>query len=102
MWVYHNDLHPILALVHAGYAVLAYDQSGNGSRETEAGPFYDRYPHWSQMGRMVEDARAAVDALSKEPLVDASRISLFGYSIGGTVGLYAGGARPARLRRGLD
>ena len=21
MWVYHNDLHPILALVRAGYAV---------------------------------------------------------------------------------
>ena len=58
MWVYHNDLHPILALVKAGYAVLAYDQSGFGSRMSETGPFYDRYPHWSQMGRMVEDARA--------------------------------------------
>jgi len=30
MWVYHFDMHPILALVHAGYAVLAYDQSGFG------------------------------------------------------------------------
>src|SRR5688572_6834835 len=46
MWVYHNDLHPILALVRAGYAVLAYDQSGFGSRQAESGPFYDRYPHW--------------------------------------------------------
>jgi pimeloyl-ACP methyl ester carboxylesterase len=89
MWVYHNDLHPILALVRAGYAVLAYDQIGNGSRETEAGPFYARYPHWSEMGRMVEDARAGVDALSKESMVDASRIYAFGYSIGGAVGLYA-------------
>ena len=60
MWVYHNDLHPILALVRAGYAVLAFDQSGFGSRMSESGPFYDRYPHWSQMGRMVEDARAAL------------------------------------------
>ena len=59
MWVYPNDLHPILALVKAGYAVLAFDQSGFGSRMSETGPFYDRYPHWSQMGRMVEDARAA-------------------------------------------
>ena len=41
MWVYHSDLHPILALVHAGYAVLAYDQSGFGSRLSETGPFYD-------------------------------------------------------------
>ena len=89
MWVYHSDLHPILALVRAGYAVLAYDQTGNGSREMEAGQFYARYPHWSQTGRMVEDARAGVDVLSKDPIVDASRIYVFGYSIGGTVGLYA-------------
>ncbi len=88
MWVYHNDLHPILALVHAGYAVLAYDQSGFGSRMSESGPFYDRYPHWSQMGRMVEDARAAIDALQKDALVDPQRIFLFGYSLGGTVGIY--------------
>jgi pimeloyl-ACP methyl ester carboxylesterase len=69
MWVYHNDLHPILALVRAGYAVLAFDQSGFGSRMSESGPFYDRYPHWSQMGRMVEDARAGIDALQKDSLV---------------------------------
>jgi pimeloyl-ACP methyl ester carboxylesterase len=88
MWVYHNDLHPILALVRAGYAVLAYDQSGFGSRMNELGPFYDRYPHWSHMGRMVEDARAAIDALEKDSLVDPQRIYLFGYSVGGTVGIY--------------
>jgi dienelactone hydrolase len=88
MWVYHNDLHPILALVRAGYAVLAYDQSGFGSRMGEAGPFYDRYPRWSQMGRMVEDARAAIDTLEKDSLVDPQRIYLYGYSMGGAVGLY--------------
>jgi len=88
MWVYHSDLHPILALVRAGYAVLAYDQGGFGSRMSETAPFYDRYPHWSQMGRMVEDARAAIDALQKDSLVDPRRIYLFGYSMGGTVGLY--------------
>ena len=88
MWVYHNDLHPILALVKAGYAVLAFDQSGFGSRMSETGPFYDRYPHWSQMGRMVEDTRAAIDALQKDNMVDPERIYLFGYSLGGMVGLY--------------
>jgi pimeloyl-ACP methyl ester carboxylesterase len=88
MWVYRTDLHPILALVQAGYAVLAYDQSGFGSRMNEAAPFYDRAPHWSQMGRLVEDARAAVDALQKDTLVDPQHIYLFGYSLGGTVGLY--------------
>jgi dienelactone hydrolase len=88
MWVYHEDLHPILALVRAGYAVLAYDQSGFGSRLSETGPFYDRYPKWSHMGRLVEDAHSAVDGLSKDALVDPERIYLFGYSLGGTVALY--------------
>ncbi len=94
MWVYHNDLHPILALVKAGYAVLAYDQSGFGSRMGETGPFYDRYPRWSQMGRMVEDVRAGIDALEKDNLVDARRVYLFGYSLGGMVGTYAAAADP--------
>ena len=94
MWVYHNDLHPILALVRAGYAVLAYDQSGFGSRMSETGPFYDRYPHWSQMGRLVEDARAAIDALQKDALVDPGRIYLFGYSMGGTVAMYTAALDP--------
>jgi pimeloyl-ACP methyl ester carboxylesterase len=40
------------------------------------------------MGRMVEDAHSAVDALEKDELVDPARIYLFGYSIGGTVALY--------------
>jgi dienelactone hydrolase len=88
MWVYHNDLHPILALVHAGYAVLAYDQSGFGSRLSETGAFYDRYPKWSHMGRLVEDAHSAVDALAKDDLVDPEHIYLFGYSMGGTVAIY--------------
>ena len=88
MWVYHTDLHPILALVHAGYAVLAYDQSGFGSRLTETGNFYNRYPKWSHMGRLVEDAHAAVDELQHDGMVDASHVYLFGYSMGATVALY--------------
>jgi pimeloyl-ACP methyl ester carboxylesterase len=89
MWVYHNDLHPILALTRAGYAVFAYDQAGFGSRIGEAGPFARRYPHWSQMGRMVEDVRGAIDALQKDSLVEAKRVYVFGYSVGGAAGLYA-------------
>jgi pimeloyl-ACP methyl ester carboxylesterase len=95
MWVYHQtDLHPILALVQQGYAVLAFDQSGFGSRLTETGPFYDRYPHWSHMGRMVEDAQSAIDALEKDSMVDTSHIYLFGYSVGGTVALYTAALDP--------
>jgi dienelactone hydrolase len=94
MWVYHEDLHPILALVEAGYAVLAYDQSGFGSRLTETGPFYDRYPEWSDMGRLVEDARSAVDFLETDPIVDPQRISLFGFSLGANVAVYAAALDP--------
>ena len=39
---------------------------------------------------MVEDVSGAIDALGKESLVDSSRISVFGYAMGGTVALYAG------------
>ena len=41
MWVYRSDTHPILALVNAGYAVLAFDQAGFGSRMGEFAPFYN-------------------------------------------------------------
>ena len=88
MWVYRRDLHPILALVKAGYAVLAFDQCGFGARMAESGPFYERYPRWSQLGRMVEDTRAAIDALEKDAAVDASQIFLFGYTLGGAVALH--------------
>ncbi|HWB31930.1 MAG TPA: alpha/beta fold hydrolase [Acidobacteriaceae bacterium] len=94
MWVYHSDLHPILALVHAGYAVLAYDQSGFGSRLSETGNFYNRYPRWSHMGRLVEDAHAAVDELEGDDMVDPDHVYLYGYSMGGTVALYEAAMDP--------
>ncbi len=88
MWVYRRDLHPILALTQAGYAVLAYDQCGFGSRATEIGPFFNTAPQWSQMGRLVHDARSALDALAKDEVVDPNRLYLYGYELGATVGLY--------------
>jgi len=87
-WVYHYDLHPVLALAQAGYAVLAFDQSGFGSRQVEAAAFYNKYPRWSQMGHMVEDTKAAIDALSKDAAVDSSRVYLFGYSMGADIAMY--------------
>ncbi|MCF3651658.1 alpha/beta fold hydrolase [Synoicihabitans lomoniglobus] len=89
MWVYRRDLHPILALAQAGYAVLAFDQSGFGSRQAETAPFYERYPEWSRLGRMVNDVSAAIDALDGQDLVDGQRIYALGYTLGGAVGLHA-------------
>ncbi len=57
MWVYHNDLHPILALVDAGYAVLALPiKAGSSSRMGEDLPRFTiaihigrRWVAWSRM-----------------------------------------------------
>ena len=72
--------------------MLAFDQIGFGTRLHEARRFYERYPGWSLMGRMVADARDAVDALARLEEIDASRISLLGYSLGAKVGLFAAAA----------
>lgn len=96
MWVYRQnpDLHPILALVRAGYAVVGFDQTGHGSRTDEFKTFDDRFPHWSRLGRMVADTRAVMDALQKEGMVDPNRIYLYGYSMGGMVALHTAALDP--------
>ena len=77
----------IPSLVKRGYAVLTFDQIGFGTRLPEARDFYQRYPKWSLMGKMVADTRAAIDACSDLRMIDSSRISLLGYSLGAKVGL---------------
>lgn len=96
MWVYHQkpDLHPILALVRAGYAVVGFDQTGHGSRTGEFATFHERFPHWSRLGRMVADTRAVMDALQKESIVDTNRIYLFGYSMGGIIAMHTAALDP--------
>ena len=73
----------------AGFAVLTLDMIGFGSRIEEGTYFYDRYPKWSKMGKMVADVRAAVDALEDIQVLDPSHLYLSGYSLGGTVALLA-------------
>jgi len=74
--------------------VFAFDQIGYGLRIEEGSHFYDRYPHWSTLGRMVVDVRAAIDALSRMPFVDPKRIYVLGYSMGGMVALHAAALDP--------
>ena len=65
------------ALAKAGFAVLAYDAVGFGSRLTEVNGvsgggqgvdglplFYRRFPEWSLLGKIVHDGLAAVDLLA--------------------------------------
>lgn len=80
----------ISRFVEAGFSVYAADQIGFGTRLVdESKLFYDRFPHWSKMGRMVADVRWAVDALSEIDFINPERIYVAGYSLGATVGLYS-------------
>jgi pimeloyl-ACP methyl ester carboxylesterase len=77
------------SLVERGFAVFAYDMLGFGNRIEEGTRFYNRYPHWSKMGKMVTDVKAAVEAMENLEFIDHDRIVVAGYSLGATVGLYA-------------
>ena len=76
-------------ILSKGIAILAMDLIGYGTRIEEGTLFYERYPHWSKLGKMVADSRAAVDALESLDFIDRDRIFLAGYSLGGTVSLFA-------------
>jgi dienelactone hydrolase len=90
---------PFEDLIRRGYAVLAFDQIGFGTRVEHAKDFYVRYPKWSLLGKMVADTRAAISAATSLDLVDASKIYLLGYSLGGKVALWTAAldARPAGI-----
>lgn len=86
---YHRrSVSAIHHFTEKGFAVLAFDQVGFGTRVEESRHFYDRYPHWSLMGKMVADTRSIIhDARTRMPFIDSSNIFLTGYSLGGTVAL---------------
>jgi len=77
------------SVVNEGYAVFAYDMIGFGNRIEEGTRFYQRYPSWSKMGKMVADVRGAVDALENLDFIDGKKIYVSGYSLGAVVGLYS-------------
>ena len=79
---------PFEELTKRGYGVLAFDQIGFGTRVEHAKHFYHRYPKWSLLGKMVADTRAAITAAASLEAVDASKIYLLGYSLGGKVALW--------------
>ncbi len=74
-------------LIKQGFAVLAIDMYGFGTRIEEASHFYNRYPHWSKMGKMVRDVRSCIDAVEDLDYIDESHVYLLGNTIGGSVSL---------------
>lgn len=75
------------ALLDKGFAVLAIDLFGFGTRIEEAQHFYQRYPQWSKLGKMVTDVRYSVDALAGFDFIDHERIFLVGNTLGGNLAL---------------
>lgn len=75
-------------LLSKGIAVLAFDLIGYGTRIEEGTLFYERYPRWSKLGKMVTDTRTAIDALESLSFIDKKNIFISGYALGGSVGLF--------------
>jgi cephalosporin-C deacetylase-like acetyl esterase len=76
-------------LTSQGYVVFAFDMIGFGNRIDEGTRFYERYPNWSKMGKIVSDVRSAVDALENLEMIDKNKIYIAGYALGATAGLCA-------------
>ena len=75
------------SLIQKGFAVLAFDQLAFGTRCPDFRDFYQEYPHWSLLGKMVCDTRGVLDALSALDYINRSRIFIIGYALGSKVGL---------------
>ena len=85
---YDHEIQSVFQnLTKMGFGVFSFDMIGFGNRLEEGFHFYDRYPKWSKMGKMVTDVRGGVDAISNLDFVDESKIFIAGYSLGGTVGI---------------
>ena len=76
-------------LLSNGYAVVAFDMFGFGTRMEEAVNFYQRHPSWSKMGKMVADVRNVLDGLEKIDNIDTDNVFVLGNTLGGTVGIYS-------------
>ncbi|WP_255501649.1 alpha/beta fold hydrolase [Olivibacter sp. SDN3] len=74
-------------LTKMGFAVLAIDMFGFGTRIEEAKNFYKRHPTWSKMGKMIRDLRGCIDAVEQLDYLDNEHIYLLGNTIGGSVSL---------------
>ena len=49
--------------------------------------FYERFPEWSKMGKIITDTKLCIDALETLDFVDSKKIFLLGNTIGGSVAL---------------
>ncbi len=93
---YSRNSRPVIEqMVSRGFAVLCFDQIGFGTRVEHSRDFYERYPKWSLLGKMVADTRAAVKALGALNVIDPKQIYLAGFSLGGRVALWTAAFDPS-------
>jgi dienelactone hydrolase len=85
----HTSSFSIEEVVNSGFAVFTFDQIGMGSRVEEGTDFYRRHPRWSKMGKMVSDISDAITSLEQLDMINTDAICVAGFSLGGTLGLYA-------------
>jgi hypothetical protein len=90
------ELQTALHLVGRGYVTITYDALCFGERHDptsghygDAIPFYEKYPHWSLIGKMVWDLQRVIDYLQTLDFVNPERIGSIGHSHGGITTLFA-------------
>jgi len=81
-------------LVGKGFAVMAIDMFGFGTRIEEATNFYQRHPKWSKMGKMIRDVMGCIDAVEDLDYLDNEQVYLLGNTIGGSVSLMTAALDP--------
>jgi dienelactone hydrolase len=86
-----------LELVNRGFVVLAPDTITAGERiylgqeAFRTAPFYEQYPKWSAVGKMLSDHMYGVDLLVSLPYVKPQQIGAIGHSLGGYNAIFLAG-----------
>lgn len=83
-------------LAERGYITLAPDTLGDGERKSKNGiydlkEFYQRYPHWSAVGKTIWDNIICIDYLHTLKYVDTRKIGVIGHSLGGHSAIFVAG-----------
>ena len=84
-----------IELARRGWIVIAPDahavsrRFSKGLKSYDTAKFYERWPQWSSVGKIVADHRICVDLLAKLPQSRELPVSILGHSLGGQSAIYA-------------
>lgn len=92
-------------LAQRGWTVLAPDnfalknRYAAGLRGYETTRLYERFPHWSAVGKLVADAQMSLDLMQQLPRTMNRPISVIGHSLGGHQAIFLAAAdeRPVQI-----